>query len=272
MKTISYRARCLAPAPGISRLTGWGVLTLLLLSTCAKPATETVDLNYGYDYYPLAVGRSWTYEVDSILYREGRGEVVADSTRTLVREVVTDSLPDNTGQVLYTIERYERRRTEDPWTIRAVWTASRSGQQAFRTEDNLRFIKLVFPVRAGREWNGNAYLPVGLTFPLGSRQVEVFKEWRSSLSEVGRPAKVGDLRFDDVATVELADFETAIELRRAVEQYARGVGLVYREWMIFDTQCTFCCSGDIGAACQAIPWRERVENGLLLRQRLIDYQ
>ncbi len=244
---------------------------LLLLLGCNQSEVEELTGDYGYEYYPLEVGREYLYEVDSVIFREGPSGPVADSSRTLVLERIVDTLTDNTGATLYRVERYERRSPAEPWQIRKVTTAARSARQAFRTEDNLRFVALVFPLRTGVEWDGNRYIPDGVFFEGSSRPVDLFKGWRSEVQSVDVPGSVGNLAFDAVSTVSLANAENAIEYRRATEQYARGVGLIYREWTVLDTQCRYCCGGDIGAACQALPWEEKAENGFILRQRLLDY-
>jgi hypothetical protein len=66
-----------------------------------------------------------------------------------------------------------------------------------------------------------------------------------------------------VVTVQNADSENLIELRLAHEKYARGVGLVYRELWILDTQCIEDCIG--------MTWEQKAEKGFILKQTLIDH-
>ena len=247
------------------------ILAAGLLATCDKSETETLNLDYGYDYFPLEPGREYVYEVDSIVFQETVGGIRPDTSRTFLMERVVDSLLDGAGETVYRIERLERRNAEDPWTVKNIWTASRNARQAFRTEDNLRFIKLIFPVKTGLNWDGNAFVPEGIEYTGSSRLVEIYKGWDYNLLSVDEPATVGNMSFDRVATVSLADFESIIEYRYAIEQYARGVGLIYREMFIADTQCTFCCGGDTGAACQGLSWEDKAEHGFILRHRLISY-
>ena len=248
-----------------------GILSFLALAACNKSETEELDRDYGYDYFPLQIGREYLYEIDSIVFRETAAGIQTDTSRTWLLERIVDSLEDNSGQVLYRIERFERKGTDAPWEIKNVWTAGRTDRQALRTEDNLRFIKLVFPLRAGESWKGNGYIPAGIFFEGSSRQVEIFKEWAYQVLSVDEPATVGKLSFDRVVTVANADFESIIEYRYAREQYARGIGLIYREWRILDTQCRYCCGGDTGDACQSLSWEQKGENGFILRQRLISF-
>ena len=50
---------------------------------------EEVDIDFGYDYFPLEVGRSWYYQVDSVIYDPSLGGTDVDSSRTFVRETIS---------------------------------------------------------------------------------------------------------------------------------------------------------------------------------------
>lgn len=253
------------------------ILISSLCFSCNKSKTEgpVID-DYGYDYFPLEVGRSWEYEVDSIIYDPAVGGTAVDSFRTFIRETITGTLPDNAGQALYRVERYFRRNDTLPWQVEKVFTLSRDEQRASRTEDNLRFTKLVFPVKAGKSWDGNAYFDDTRPVFVAGESVAMFKNWQYRILEAGVPATVGDMDFDDVAAVQNADnryLNNFLELRLATEQYARGVGLISREVHIWDTSCQVCCGGSTeDGVCQSLPWEERVEKGFSIRQRLIRYQ
>jgi hypothetical protein len=255
------------------------IATLLLLAAallwhgCGKHETEPIELDFGYEYFPLEVGRVWEYAIDSILYRSVGGSIVADSSRTYAREVVMDTLHDNTGQPLYRVERYERRSEAQPWQIAQVVTLARSERQAFRTEDNLRFIKLAFPLREGDSWDGNVFFNPDFAVLVAGENIRMFNSWSYRVLEAGVPLQLGSLSFAETATVQNADSRLNIlELRVATEQYAKGVGLVSRQLDIFDTQCRICCNGDTGDACQNLPWEAKAEKGFSLRQRLIHFQ
>jgi hypothetical protein len=63
-----------------------------------------------------------------------------------------------------------------------------------------------------------------------------------------------------VLTVREADSENLIELRRSRVKYAKGIGLVYRELWVLDTQCIEQCDGK--------PWEEKAEKGFILSQTI----
>ena len=253
------------------------ILAFAFFLACNKREVEDTRIeDFGYDYFPLEVGRSWEYEVDSIIYDPAVGGTAVDSFRTFIREVVADTLLDNTGEALYRVERYYRRNDTLPWQAERVLTLSRDEQRATRVEDNLRFTKLVFPVRAGKFWDGNAFFDELRFVFVAGESVQMFKGWQYRILEAGAPATVGSLEFEEVVTVQNADnryLNNFLELRLATEQYARGVGLVYRELNIWDTLCRDCCGGNTeDGVCQSLPWEEKVEKGFSVRQRLIRYQ
>src|SRR5690606_24012329 len=101
-------------------------------------------------------------------------------------------------------------------------------------EENLRFIKMVFPLREGVEWNGNKHIDVTTIIPIAGESVEVFKSWSYEALSVGETEIIGDFVFDEVATLSQADSENLIELRYSQEKYAKNIGLVYREMKILE--------------------------------------
>lgn len=248
-------------------------IAALLLSNCSKREVEEVLIDYGYEYFPLGVGRVWEYEVDSIIYRSAGNSIAADSTRTFAREIIVDTFTDNAGNLLYRAERFERPSDTLPWQIRQVFTLSRGERQAYRTEENLRFIKLPFPLREGDTWDGNAFFDPSLTVFIAGEGIRMFNAWSYRVLSLGVPQILGAFSFAETITVQNADSRSnLIELRVATEQYAKGVGLISRQFDILDTQCRVCCNGDIGGVCQALPWEAKAEKGFSLRQRLIYYQ
>ena len=241
------------------------LLLLLTLSACNKREIEDRNTDFGYDYFPLRVGQFWDYEVDSILIRPDILGIRRDTFPSFLREIVADTFVDNTGTVNYRVDQYTRRQTDQPWQVSKVLTLSRNDLQAFRVEDNLRFQKLAFPVRSDRNWPGTNYFDELTEVTVGGNVLEMFKGWESTIVRTDASWATGDLAFDEVAEVQIADFETFIELRLGTEYYARNVGLIYRSLLIFDTQCQICCNGD----CGDLGWEDKVEQGFQLDQRLI---
>ena len=58
-------------------------------------------------------------------------------------------------------------------------------------------------------------------------------------------------------------FLNLIELREAIEKYARNVGLIEKQMRILDTQCIIECEGE--------PWEVKAEKGFILKQRILEF-
>ncbi len=247
------------------------ILAVLFSPSCTTEKFEPVNIDYGYEYFPLNTGAYWIYEVDSIIYDPALGGTDVDTIRSFLKEEITGTLTDNTGQLVYRVEQTTRRSHDDPWQIQKAIVLSSDESRAFRIEDNLRFVKLVFPLKTNQRWDGHVFFDPSTKFSVAGESLELFKDWNYQVVAVGIETHLGNQSFDEVAVISMADSENLIERRLAVEHYAKGVGLVYRELTILDTQCTVCCHLNY-AQCQSLPWNEKAEKGFQLQQRLIEYR
>ncbi len=244
---------------------------VLIVSSCNKRETEPLDLDFGYAYYPLEVGQIREFEVDSIIFDPAAGGTQIDTNSWFIKESITDSFPAQDGLTWYRIERVQRQSATQPWQIGKVYAAARSNQQAYRTEENLRFIAMTFPLQANETWNGNAFFSNSTAVEIAGEQIEMFKDWNYRTLSLAEPFQVGGLLFEKVCSIQLADSENIIEYRQGKEYYAKNIGLIYKELQIMDSQCEVCCSSDFGA-CATTDWGQRAEKGFILRQRLLHWQ
>jgi len=246
------------------------VSTLLLVAACDDSVVEPyepTDLEAQYAYFPLEIGKHVEYRVDSVVYDFGLGgSTLRDSTSTLLREEITDTLRDNTGQLVFVIERSERRSDTLPWALRQVWSASRNGTQAIRTENNLRFLRLVFPFDDRTRWNGNLWIDPYQSVEIAGELIRPFVNWNYRMAAHDIPAQVGAFAFDSVLVVTEVDLTNAIERRLSKAWYAKHIGLVQREQQILDSQ--YCNQIPAPADCLTRPWEEKAQKGYILRQVL----
>jgi hypothetical protein len=182
-------------------------LTILCLFTSCKDkqTIEEPNIDYGYDYFPLEIGMEWTYQVDSIIYDPTETNVNILTNSVYLREIVVDTFRDELNRSSYRLERFERSTTTSDWVLKDVWSSLQTDQTAERFEENLRFVKLVFPVERRDIWNGLVYIDPAITYPVAGEQVEIFKGWNSEVTDADEPEVVGDFSFDEVTTVQLVD-------------------------------------------------------------------
>ena len=226
---------------------------------------EELDIDYGYDYLPLEIGKWIEYSVDSFIYDTTGMGVVIDTSFTLVREEVTDTFTNLTNDMVYRVERFERENELQDWTRKAVYSSYKTTDRGFRTEDNLRFIKMVFPLENGEIWDGNLFIDKETIVTIAGESVEVYKDWSYEIDGIDEPDAVNNMAFDSVMTIYQANNQFGqdinnIELRYSFEKYAKGLGLIYREMKILDTQCIADCIGQT--------WEEKAQKGFILKQRI----
>ena len=234
----------------------WLVVVGVLGFGCSKTDSGTIDLSQE-QYYPLNVGLERFFQIDSIFFVSKAGGVFRDSASVQVRERVADTLRSLSGELVYRIEHFERQKPSEPWVLRKVVSEYRSQNRLIRTEDNLPLIKMVFPLHLHQKWGSTVFLDPVLRVTVRGQPLELFKGWASELSEWQSTWHMGGKKYEQTLTIQTANFENALELRQGLERYTQGVGLIYRELQILDTQCL---------NCQGQTWEKKAQRGFILRQ------
>ncbi|MCY7330039.1 MAG: hypothetical protein LH618_15910 [Saprospiraceae bacterium] len=249
------------------------LLTILvvILAACSREIADPKHQNTDqYAYFPLEMGKYVVYAVDSVIYDFSTGGgTVRDSSRTLVKEIVSDTLRDNLGQMLYQIERYERASDTSGWELRSITSARRTNSLATRTENNLPFLKLVFPMDKRSEWDGNLWIDVNREIEIAGERMRPFTNWNYEVDSIDVPQQIGQFAFDSVLVVTEADDNNVIERRLSRVKYAKHVGVVWREQLIFDSQ--YCNQSPPPDDCTSKPWAEKAEKGYILRQVVLEF-
>ena len=200
----------------------------------------------GHGYMQLEVGKYIEYQVDSMIY-DPTGDSTVTKTQWFLRDIIVDTLHDNIGELLYKTERFVRKDSLDNWQIQKVYTQSIQGNQGIVTEDNLRFVKLAFPIRQFNTWDPLVHIDKELIITVAGETLQPFLNnvWRSRIQSANELDTIGGFVFDEVLYLREADTdgESSIDLRISYEKYARDVGLVFRERWILDTdKCQEDCN------------------------------
>ena len=243
------------------------VLCFLCVFThaCGKNETEVLT-DSAKDYFPLQIGKTLIYDIDTVIYDPQPGNTVKiDTYRWQVKEVFIDTFKDITGLLTYKIERSQRPRGSTAnYEVKKIFTAALSNNEALRTEDNLKFIK--FPRFFGERtiWDGNVYCDQSLIIEVAGERMGLFsKKWNYEVLSFGKAEKVGTKDFADVLTVRAqSDTRILTEKRYNLEKYAKGIGLVYKEQHILDTQ----------KLDATIVWEKKAERGYIVKQTILSFQ
>jgi hypothetical protein len=185
----------------------YSLLLLAVFSSCKKEEPAEIDL--GYDFFPNEVRSFIVYRVDSIHYGINQEEFTFQ-----IKEVLANEFIDGEGKAAMSVERYKRQTNADPWVLQNVWVQKRTPTAAERVEDNIRYVRLAFPVEDGKSWNGNAYNTLG--------------EWEYEYADVDEPFELGINSFSKSLRVNQRNNVNLVDQEIAYEVYARGVGLVQK--------------------------------------------
>lgn len=198
------------------------LLAVALFSACNKSDNSVTDFKRA--YFPVDSGRYVIYEVDSVTWNSFYDPPRVDSAQFEVRESYGESFTDGSGIDLRRIERHRRADSISPWYLTDVWSAGIDNNRGIWNEENLRFIKLVFPPDKGATWHGNEYINT-------NQGPDFLGDWDYKIVDVDVPRTVNGITFDSTLSVLLYADSNLIEKTVAREIYAKGVGLVYKEWM-----------------------------------------
>ncbi len=259
---------------GFKQLTSssyWVVFTMIFLACGERQISDIAPIDTSqYAYFPLKIGKFVVYQVDSIVYDfDAGGNTVQDSSRTFSKEIVADTLRDSSGELQYIIERYEQTDLSQPWVFKNAITSSQTATQSIRTEDNWRFLKLVFPMDRRSEWDGNIWIDESREIEIAGERMRPFTNWAYKVDSIDVQAIVGQFSFDSTLLVTEADDTNVIERRLSRVRYAKHIGVVWREQWILDSQ--YCNQVPPPTDCETRPWPQKAEKGYILRQTILSF-
>ncbi|MBN9384280.1 MAG: hypothetical protein J0H74_26245 [Chitinophagaceae bacterium] len=228
-----------------------GVISLLTLITtisCKRTLYNHPDNSPPRYYMPLQVGRYAIYKLDSInFYHYGQLDTL---TQYLAKDTVENFFVGNLGDTTWVVERYLSPATGPiVWTPNETNTVNTSQRSVDLTENNLRFIKLGYPMQNGLTWSGNSYIPdnpyqdYNFTAP---KNVNV-NGWTYTYQNVDQPFAAGGQTYDSTVTILQVDDSSNVNINIIVdtsfasrtywsETYAKNIGLVYRHTILWDYQ------------------------------------
>jgi hypothetical protein len=154
--------------------------------------------------------------------------------RGFIREVVGDTSRTLDGVREYYIDRYFKRDTSDlQWKRLNTWTAANQGNQATRTEENLKFVKLQFPVTEKLRWDGNRFFDQNQTIIVANQAMRIYPGWVSKVENLAAKVTVNGKEYT-ACKINVADGTSTIGVRYFTEYYVKNIGLVKREMTILD--------------------------------------
>jgi len=140
----------------------------------------------------------------------------SDTTDYQLKEEVVDSITV-ADETTYRLNRYRRENEFQPWAIDLVWSARINTYQAIIVENNIPIIKLSFPVKEDRRWDGNA---------MNAREFDEFK-----MVNVDTSFLVDDQEYPNSLEMFKEDLIDPLQITNDnyhMEVFSKGTGLIYK--------------------------------------------
>lgn len=115
------------------------------------------------------------------------------------------------------IKRYKKVNINDSWVLDSLWKNARTSTHAFSIENNIRFVKLSFPLKVNGEWDKNDY--------------NTFEEKVILLDDKDVSRDLNGVQYPKTVKVMFDDFTSLVNRDIQFEIYAEDIGLlrVYSE-------------------------------------------
>lgn len=213
------------------------IATALIFYACKK-STDVLAVATVSEYYPLQVGKYITYSLDSTIFINfGTKDTVI---KYQVKHQIDAQITDNLGRPAYRIIRYIRKTAANPWNPDNTFMAVPTEFAMEFIENNMRFLKMKAPVRNGYSWKGNSYID---TYSLNST-VKYLDDWDYTYDSVNVKITQGAYTLD--STLKVAQRDEIIgnpgdpnsyhERNFGAEKYAKGIGMIYRDFLHVEYQ------------------------------------
>lgn len=221
-------------------------ISVFIIYSCKKQ-TATVDTAEVSAYMSLETGKYIHYRLDSTRFIDfGQRDTVISYD---AKDVVDGELTDASGRPTYRIVRYLRdvnSTNESDYRVALTYFVTPTRESIEIAENNLRFQKLRLPVTEGFSWHGNASLPVTPYYSLYEfSNDEDIHDWDYTYENVNQPMEINGTIYDSTITVlQVADssnvpieFPDGLAYKNYwVEQYAKNIGLIYKEVEMWEYQ------------------------------------
>ena len=188
-------------------------IAVAFIAISCKKDKEIVTVDLGYDYFPDIKGNFIIYDVDSLFYNDFTSTI--DTFKFQIKEKITENFKDLSNRNTQRIERFYRKDSTKDWMIKDVWFSNKTTTTAEKVEENIRFVKIVFPLKKDNSWDGNRLNNLGTQ--------------AYSLIGLNETFQIGSLAFDSIIKISQVADSNLIEKKVAYEIYAKHVGLVYKK-------------------------------------------
>lgn len=225
-------------------------LCVLGLGSCVhEDDDQNLNLDPGYAYFPIDIGHYVIYKADSIWHDNPTEDApgVHDTSAYLIKELIESEFQDASGNMSLRLERFKRNSEDEPWNLVDVWFQSRNSLNAQKVEENVRFVKMGFPISSTSSWDGNA--------------LNIRDRWTYRYDSLYVDRTYNDADYPRTVRVLQRNNKNFVEDQLAYEIYAPEVGLVYRYHRDLTTRLNYTNA----------PTAENIRFGIEFRWEILEY-
>ncbi|MCH5600908.1 hypothetical protein [Niabella ginsengisoli] len=193
---------------------------------------------------PFQVGKSITYRLDSTVFV--LSGTVEEIHKYQVKHTVLQETDNNNGSKTFVVQRLINNETATgPWLNNGTYQVVLFDNKAEVINDNLRVLALQAPLKQGFSWKGNSQLPSAPYAQLYDMAAgREMNEWDFTYTTSGNENIEGQ-EYQNVWTVEHHDETLNIpptpntsygSKEVSSERYAKGIGLVYKDFQLYEYQ------------------------------------
>ena len=201
---------------------------LITLAACKKDKNSNYSVNYMYNYYPIDSGHYIIYNVDSVTFNYDQINYTRDTVHYQMLASFGDTIHDLLDSVNFRVFYSTRPIGGSAWGSPYGTYGLRTLTNLQTVENDIRFIKLVFPPTANEVWNGNLYvgnLPGDPYDPYA-----VYQNWNYNYENCDTTVTIAGQTYNNVIVVSEVNSTNVISKTVRTEMYAPNVGMIYEEW------------------------------------------
>ncbi|WP_018614445.1 hypothetical protein [Segetibacter koreensis] len=218
------------------------VIILLLVGVFScKKETQTLQTSALTNYFPLTVGKTYLYRLDSTVPASFGSSLIVKSYQA--KDSIESTFTDNEGRLSYRIFRFTRDTLgSQPWTFATTFFATPTDKWIEYVDNNLRFLKLHAPIMEGYSWLAHSFIDTK-SF---NTTVSYLDDWEYEYRNLDSSYHVLNTTYDSTVTVFQHDettpegpFDPNLEVQirtYGIEVFAKGVGLIYKEFLYWNWQ------------------------------------
>lgn len=224
------------------------LLAITALFSCKKE-TEEFQTEPLSSYLPTQTGKYITYRTDSTVVTAFGAGLITKSYQE--KHQVDAMVTDNLGRPAYRVFRYIRDTAgTSPWQPTGSYFITPLANSVEVVDNNLRFVKLTSPLKEGGSWEGNNFLPDDpflSKYDIQTGDALSREDWDYEYTNVGGSVTLNGKTYANTITVDVINdrhnapvTDPAIygNFSSAVDKYAKGIGLVYQEFILWEYQPT----------------------------------